>query len=157
MLSSVAYHPPKFKNARIALYTGATSALLASTCHHISYLLITFGVSSTKILYIVTLTDWARPFLVIVALISLFISYKNIWHISFSYKSGRDNEIARTMMTDKFFFLSVTMLVIIILMLPYFAPCTEWTVNRYLQDQSVLLQIHWIYLVTNGLYWLSEI
>ena len=125
MLSSVAHHPPIYKNPRIALYTGATAALLASACHHISFLLIAFGLSSTKILYVVTLTDWARPFLVIVALIALFISYKNIWQISFSFKSGSGNEISRPIATDKAFFFFVAMLVMIVLMLPYFAPCTE--------------------------------
>ena len=125
MLSSAAHHPPQHKTARIALYTGATAAILASTCHHISFLLSTFGLSSTKILYIVTLADWARPFLILVALITLFISYKDIWHISFAYKSDRDNEISRTMVTDKVFFLFVAMVVITVLMLPYIAPCAE--------------------------------
>jgi MerT mercuric transport protein len=125
MLSFVATHPTQHKTARIALYTGATSAILASTCHHISFLLSTFGLSSAKILYIVTLTDWARPFLILVALISLFISYKDIWHIFFSYKPSRDNEISWTMVIDKVFFLFVAMVVIIVLMLPYFAPCAE--------------------------------
>jgi len=126
MINSIAaHHPPKYKNTRIALYTGATSALLASTCHHISFLLVAIGLSSTEILYLVTLADWARPFLILVALIALFIAYKDIWHISFSNKFGRDNEISRTMVTDKVFFLFVTMVVIIVLMLPYFAPCAE--------------------------------
>jgi hypothetical protein len=123
MLSYVAHHPPQHKTARIALYTGATAAILASTCHHISFLLSTFGLSSTKILYIVTLADWARPFLILVALITLFISYKDIWHISFAYKPDRDNEISRAMITDKAFFLFVAMVVITVLMLPYIAPC----------------------------------
>ena len=125
MLSSVAHYPPQHKTARIALYTGATAAILASTCHHISFLLSMFGLSSTKILYIVTLADWARPFLILVALITLFISYKDIWHISFSYKSDRNNEISRTILIDKVFFLFVTMVVITVLMLPYIAPCAE--------------------------------
>jgi hypothetical protein len=125
MLESIAHHPPMYKNARTALYTGATSAILASTCHHISYLLVTLGFSDSKILYIVTLADWARPFLIVVAIIALFISYKDIWHISFSYKSGRDNSIPQAIVTDKVFFFFVSMLVIIVLMLPYFAPCIE--------------------------------
>ena len=125
MLSSVAHHPPQHRTARIALYTGASAAILASTCHHISFLLSTFGLSSTKILYIVTLADWARPFLILVALITLFISYKDIWHISFTYKSDRYNEISRVMVTDKAFFLFVTMIIITVLMLPYIAPCAE--------------------------------
>jgi len=126
MLDSIAHHhPPMYKNARAALYTGAASAILASTCHHISFLLATFGLSNSKILYIVTLADWARPFLIIVAIIALFISYKDIWHISFSYKSGRDISIPQAIVTDKVFYFFVAMLVMIVLMLPYFAPCTE--------------------------------
>ena len=123
MLSTIAHQPPS-KNGHRALYAGGIAAILASTCHHISYLLLTFGLSSAKILYIVTLADWARPFLILVALITLFISYKDIWHISFYYNSGRGNPTSRSMLTDKAFFLFVTMLVIVVLMLPYFAPCT---------------------------------
>jgi len=125
MLTSVALRPTAYKNTRIALYAGATAAILASTCHHISYLLLTFGLSSTRILYIVTLAEWTRPFLVIVSLISLFISYKEIWHISFSGKTDKNNPISWTMMTDKAFFLFIVMLVITVLMLPYFFPCKE--------------------------------
>lgn len=119
------YKDSFFSFARLALYTGGISAILASTCHHISFLLVNFGFSNSKIIYIVTLADWARPFLIVVALIALFISYKDIWHISSSDKLGRFNPISQTMVTDKAFFLFVAMLVLILLMLPYFSPCTE--------------------------------
>ena len=124
MIVSSEIDQPPSKNGHGALYAGGIAAILASTCHHISFLLLKFGLSSAKILYIVTLADWARPFLILVALITLFISYKEIWHISFSYNSGRGNPVSRSMVTDKAFFLFVAMLVIVVLMLPYFAPCT---------------------------------
>ena len=101
------------------------AALLASTCHHISFLLVTLGLSNTKIVYIVTLADWARPFLIIIALIALFISYQRIWHISSAYKAGRDSPISRVKVTEKIFFSFLVMLTVFVLMLPHFAPCTE--------------------------------
>ena len=114
-----------FKSKRIALYVGGMAAILASTCHHISFLLSRLGLTESKILYIVTLADWARPFLVAVALITLFISYRHIWHISSAYKAGRDSPISLAKATDKVFFLFITMIVIIVLMLPHFVPCLD--------------------------------
>lgn len=116
---------PSAKSGHGALYAGGIAALLASTCHHISFLLVTLGLSDTKILYIVTLADWARPFLIFVALIALFISYRHIWHISFAYKAGRDNPISRAKVTDKVFFIFIAMLIVFVLMLPYFSPCVD--------------------------------
>ena len=116
---------PPSKNGHGALYTGGISAILASTCHHISFLLVAFGLSNARIVYIVTLADMARPFLIAVALIALFISYLHIWHISSAYKAGSDNTISRVKVTDKVFFAFIALLVIGVLMLPHFAPCTE--------------------------------
>ncbi len=116
---------PPSKNGHRSLYAGGIAAILASTCHHISFLLVTFGLSNSKILYIVTLADWARPFLITVAIIALFISYRHIWSISSIHKTGRDSTNSQSKVTDKAFFIFVSMLVIIVLMLPYFAPCTE--------------------------------
>ncbi len=113
------------KNGHRSLYAGGIAAILASTCHHISFLLVTLGLSNTKIIYIVTLADMARPFLIAVALIALFISYLRIWHISTAYKAGRENTISRAKITNKVFFLFITLLVITVLMLPHFLPCTE--------------------------------
>lgn len=148
--ASLPYKDSRFPSARFALYTGGISSILASTCHHISFLLVTLGISNSKILYIVSLTDWARPFLIIIAIISLFISYGSIWSISVIYKTGRNSTNSQTKVTDKLFFLFITMLVIINLMLPYISPCTEWITNQGLIDHSALLPTLWIYLVING-------
>ena len=116
---------PLSKKGHGSLYTSGVAAILASTCHHISFLLVTLGLSNTKIVYIVTLADWARPFLITTAIIALFISYHHIWHISSIYMIGRDSTNTRAKITDKVFFLFVAMLVVAVLMLPYLAPCTE--------------------------------
>lgn len=116
---------PSLQKVRSVLYTAGIAAILASACHHISFLLATFGFSETKIVYIVTLTDWARPFLIVVALISLLISYLYIWKNPSSSETGSEIIAMQIKITDKAFFAFVTMLVLVVLMLPYFAPCTE--------------------------------
>ena len=125
MIATSEIDQPPSKRGHVALYAGGIAAILASTCHHISFLLVTLGLSNTKIVYIVTLADWARPFLIAVAVITLFISYQYIWHISFSYKADKDGPISRSKATDKGFFLFIAMLVIVVLMLPHFAPCLD--------------------------------
>jgi mercuric ion transport protein len=116
---------PSSKRGHGALYAGGIAAIIASTCHHISFLLVTLGLSNSRIVYIVTLADMARPFLIVVALVALFISYTGIWHISSTYKAGRNVTNLRVKLTDKVFFLFIALLVITVLILPYFLPCTE--------------------------------
>ena len=113
------------KNGHGPLYAGGIAAVLASTCHHISFLLVALGLSNTKIVYIVTLADWARPFLIIVALISLAISYRYIWSTSSAFNSGKDGSSSQTQIIDKAFYVFIVTFVILVLMLPHFAPCTE--------------------------------
>jgi len=125
MMVATGIDQPTSMRGRGALYTGGIAAILASTCHHISFLLATLGLSNTKILYIVTIADWSRVFLIAVALIGLFISYQHIWRISSAYKAGRDSAISQVKATDKVFFSFVAMLVIFVLMLPYIAPCLD--------------------------------
>lgn len=124
MITSDISSPP-LQKVRGVLYTAGIAAILASACHHISFLLATFGFSKTKIVYIVTLTDWARPFLIVVALISLLISYLYIWQNPGSSETGSEIIAMQTKIIDKAFFAFVTMMVLVVLMLPYFAPCTE--------------------------------
>ena len=125
MITSDISSSPSLQKVRNVLYTGGIAAILASACHHISFLLATLGFSETKIVYIVTFTDWARPFLIVVALISLVISYLYIWQNPSSSEKGVEIIAMQIRFTDKAFFALVTMMVLIVLMLPYFAPCTE--------------------------------
>lgn len=104
------------------LYTSGVAAILASACHHISFFLFTFGISESKIIYIITFADWARPFLIVVSLFALFISYLYIWHSP--VKAATENANNQIKITDKAFFTFVVVLVLIVFMLPYFAPCT---------------------------------
>lgn len=116
---------PPSNRARVSLYIGGIAAILASICHLSSFMLITLGLNKSNVLYVVTLADWARPYLIFIALIALFISYRHIWHMSFAYGVGIDSQISRAKVTDKVFFLFIVMLVISVLMLPYLSPCTE--------------------------------
>jgi len=125
MMVATGIDQPTLMRGRGALYTGGIAAIFASTCHHISFLLATLGLSNTKILYIVTIADWSRMFLIAVALIGLFISYQHIWRIPSAYKAGRDSAISQVKAADKVFFSFVAMLVIFVLMLPYIAPCLD--------------------------------
>ena len=116
---------PGPSNGHKSLYAGGIAAILASACHHISFLLAILGFSNTKIVYIVTLADWARPFLISVAIIALLISYQHIWRISSIHETITDSKGSQTKITDKLFFIFVVLLVTVVLMLPHFAPCTE--------------------------------
>lgn len=118
-------NPPPSNSARIALYIGGTAAILASICHPSSFLLIALGLSDARILYIITLAEETRPFLVVIALIALFISYLRIWQPTSSRRSGGVGTITQVKVTYKVFFLFVVTLVLIVLILPYFAPCLD--------------------------------
>lgn len=124
MITSGTNLPPS-KSARVALYIAGVAALLASICHPSSFLLNTLGLSDARLLYIITLAEWARPFLIVIALTALFISYLRIWYPTSSRKSGGVRWITQVKVTYKVFFLFVVMLVLIVLILPYFAPCLD--------------------------------
>ena len=124
MITSRTDLPPS-KSARIALCIAGVAAILASICHPSSFLLNTLGLSDSRILYIITLAEETRPFLVVIALIALFISYLRIWQPISAYKAGKHKTISQIKITYKVFFLFVVTLVLIVLMLPYFAPCLE--------------------------------
>jgi len=124
MITSRTDLPPS-KSARIALCIAGVAAILASICHPSSFLLNTLGLSDSRILYIITLAEETRPFLVVIALIALFISYLRIWQPTSAYKAGRNNTISQIKITYKVFYLFVVTLVLIVLILPYFAPCLD--------------------------------
>ena len=124
MITSGSNLPPS-KSARIALCIAGVAAILGSICHPSSFLLNMLGLSDARILYIITLAEWARPFLIVIALIALFISYLRIWYPTSSRKSGGVGWITQVKVTYKVFFLFVVMLVLIVLILPYFAPCLD--------------------------------
>jgi hypothetical protein len=124
MITSGTNLPPS-KSARIALCIAGVAAILASICHPSSFLLNMLGLSDARILYIITLAEETRPFLIVIALIALFISYLRIWYPTSSRKSGGVGAITQVKITYKVFFLFVVMLVLIVLILPYFAPCLD--------------------------------
>jgi mercuric ion transport protein len=120
-ISSSAY-PLPYKNARVALCIGGVSAILASICCLGTFLLVKLGFSDGRILYLLTLADWARPFFILLALVTLIFSYHSIWS-STSARTAKGGCITqKEMMTYKCYFLFVVSLVVTVLMLPYFAP-----------------------------------
>jgi len=109
-------------NGRVSLCIGGVAAILASICCLGPFLLITIGLSSAGVLYLMTLAEWSRPFLIVVALVALFFAYLRIWHPAPAYKSGQICAIPQVKMTYTVYFLAVAMLVVVVLMLPYVAP-----------------------------------
>ena len=115
-------HPLPYKHARIALCTGGASAVLASICCIGPFLLVTLGFSSAKILYLLTLADWSRPFFVLLALATLLFSYNSIWSSTSVLTAKGVCMSQKEIMIYKCYFLFVVSLVVTVLMLPYFAP-----------------------------------
>ena len=115
-------HPLPYRNARIALCTGGASAVLASICCIGPFLLVTLGFSSAKILYLLTLADWSRPFFVLLALAALLFSYNSIWGSNSVLTAKGVCMTQKEIMIYKCYFLFVVSLVVTVLMLPYFAP-----------------------------------
>ncbi len=114
-------HSP-LKSARISLRIAGVSAILASICYLGPFLLIAYSLSSSWILFLITLSEWPRPFFILVALVALFFAYQRIWHPASAYKSGQICAIPQVKMTYKVYFLAVAMLAVVVLMLPYVAP-----------------------------------
>jgi mercuric ion transport protein len=121
-MTSSTTHPLQYRNARIALCAGGTSAVLASICCIGPFLLVTLGFSSAKILYLLTLADWSRPFFVLLALAALLFSYSSIWSSTSVLTAKGVCMSQKEIMIYKCYFLFVVSLVVTVLMLPYFAP-----------------------------------
>ncbi len=121
-MTSSTTHPLQYRNARIALCAGGASAVLASICCIGPFLLVTLGFSSAKILYLLTLADWSRPFFVLLALAALLFSYNSIWELYLRTYGKGGCMSQKEIMIYKCYFLFVVSLVVTVLMLPYFAP-----------------------------------
>lgn len=112
--------------ARVPLYFGGISAILASICCLGPFLFITIGLSSAWILYLITLAEWSRLFFIVVALASLFFAYKRIWWEPVTAcRPGEDCSNQQANMTYKGYFLVVVALVIAMFMLPHVAPSMD--------------------------------
>lgn len=112
---------PRLSYARFALYTGGISAILASVCCLGPFLLVTLSFSNTWILYLITLADWSRPFFILVALITLVVSYQFIWGSATVRTAEGIHMTQKELMPYKAYFSFVVLLVVAMLMLPYFA------------------------------------
>lgn len=113
--------PPRLLYARFALYTGGTSAILASICCLGPFLLVTLSLSGAWTLYFITVADWARPFFILLALITLGVSYHIIWGSVSVLTTEGVCMTRKELMTYKVYFLFVVLLVVAMLMLPYFS------------------------------------
>ena len=107
------------KSGRISLRIAGVSAILASICYLGPFLLIAYGLSSSWILFLITLSEWSRPILIVLALIALCFAYEQIWHPELVYNPGQIRATSQVKRTYKAYFLFVTMLVVSVLMLPY--------------------------------------
>jgi len=103
---------------RVPLYTGGVAAILASICCLGPFLFIMIGLSGSTSLYLITLAEWFRIPLIVVALVALFFACLRIWHPVSTYKHGKAFANPQVTMTNKAFFLVVAALVIGMFMLP---------------------------------------
>ncbi len=111
-------HSP-LKSGRISLRIAGVSAILASICYLGPFLLIAYGLSSSWILLLITLSEWSRPILIVLALIALCFAYEQIWHPKSTYNPGQIYVTPQVKRTYRAYFLFIVMLVVIVLMLPY--------------------------------------
>ena len=107
------------KSTRIALSIGGMTAILASICCLGPFLLVTLGLSSAWILYLITLAEWSRPFFIVLAFVVLCFAYQRMWHPVSAYNPEQICVTPQIKRTYKAYFLFVTMLVVTVLMLPY--------------------------------------
>lgn len=115
-------HTPPYKKARIALNIGGASAVLASICCLGTFLMITLGFSSAKILYLLTFAEWSRPFFILVALATILFSYNSVWGSTSTCKAKGGCMNEKEIMMYKCYYIFVVSLVVSVLMLPYFDP-----------------------------------
>ena len=102
-------NPSPLKSGRISLRIAGVSAILASICYLGPFLLIAYGLSSSWILFLITLSEWSRPFLIVLALIALCFAYEQIWRPKSTYNPGQICAISQVKMTYKVYFLAVAM------------------------------------------------
>ncbi len=113
-------NPLPLTSGRFSLRFAGVSAILASICYLGPFLLIAYGLSSSWILYLLTLSEWSRPFFIVLALIALCFAYEQIWHPKSTFNPRQTCVTPRIKRTYKAYFLFVTLLVVIVLMLPHF-------------------------------------
>ena len=112
-------NPSPLKSGRLSLRIAGVSAILASICCLGPFLFISIGLGSAWILYLLTLSEWSRPFFIVLALIALCFAYEQIWHPKSTCNLGQTCVTPQIKRTYKIYFLFVTMLVVTVLMLPY--------------------------------------
>jgi len=113
-------NPSPLKSGRASLRIGGVSAILASICYLGPFLLIAYDLNSSWILLLITLSEWSRPVLIVLALIALCFAYEQIWHPKSTYNPGQTCVTPQVKRTYKAYFLFVTLLMVSVLMLPYF-------------------------------------
>ena len=109
------------KNGRGALAAGGIAAILASTCCLGPLILITLGFSGAWIRSLAVLEPY-RPIFIGAALIALFFAWRSIFFPATSCNPDEVCAIPQVRATYKLIFWIVTMLVLIALTFPYFAP-----------------------------------
>ncbi len=112
-------NPSPSKSGRASLRIGGVSAILASICCVGPYLFVAMGISSSSVLYLITLAEWSRPFFILIALIALCFAYQQLWRPELAYNPGRACMTPLLKKTYKGYFCFVVLLVISVLMLPY--------------------------------------
>ncbi|MDP3333384.1 MAG: mercuric ion transporter MerT [Methylococcaceae bacterium] len=109
------------KTGRGALFTGGLAAILASTCCLGPLLLVALGFSGAWIGNLTALEPY-RPIFISVALVSMFLAYRRIFHPAQACKPGEVCATPQVRATYKFIFWLVMTLVLVALGFPYVLP-----------------------------------
>lgn len=109
------------KTGRGALFTGGLAAILASTCCLGPLLLVALGFSGAWIGNLTALEPY-RPIFIGVALVSMFLAYRRIFHPAQACKPGEVCAIPQVQTTYKIIFWLVMALVLVALSFPYVLP-----------------------------------
>ena len=112
-------NPSPLKSGRLSLRIAGVSAILASICYLGPFLLIAYGLNSSRVLLVITLSEWSRPILIVLALIALCFAYEQIWHPKSTFNPGQTCVTPQVKRTYKIYFLFIVLLVVCVLMLPY--------------------------------------
>jgi mercuric ion transport protein len=113
-------NPSPLKSGRLSLRIAGVSAILASICYLGPFLLIAYGLNSSRVLLVITLSEWSRPILIVLALIALCFAYEQIWHPKSTFNPGQNCVTPQIKRAYKAYFLFIALLVVNVLMIPYF-------------------------------------
>jgi len=120
LISASTSAPQSERSGSVALFTGGLAAILASTCCLGPLALVTVGVSGAWIGNLTRLEPY-HPFFILIALVALFLAWKNIYRPVQECKPGEVCALPQAGGIYKAVFWASAALTLLALVYPYFA------------------------------------